>query len=119
MSSVTDRFAKKVALLKRLGLFDADDRSVVVRRAIVRDDLARAYRLVHDVFVDKGYIDPGPNGIRIRLFEALPEMATFVAEVDRRIVAVMSIVPDSEDLGLPSDKAFSQELDGLRSAGRR
>ena len=114
-----DRFAKKVALLKRVGLFDANDRSVVVRRAIVRDDLIRAYRLVHDVFVDKGYIDPEPNGIRIRLFEALPEMATFVAEADGQMVGVMSIVPDSEDLGLPSDKSFSQELDGLRSAGRR
>lgn len=114
-----DRFARKVALLKRVGLFDANDRSVVVRRAIVRDDLIRAYRLVHDVFVDKGYIDPGPNGIRIRLFEALPEMATFVAEADGQMVGVMSIVPDSPDMGLPADKCFKTELDRLRDAGRK
>lgn len=114
-----DRFARKVALLKRVGLFDTDDKSITVRRAIAGEDLTRAYELVHDVFVGEGYIDPKPGGIRVRPFEALPEMATFVAEADGQMVGVMSIVPDSPDMGLPADKCFKTELHRLRDAGRK
>lgn len=112
-------FRKKVALLKRMGLFNSADTEIKVRRAMTERDLRAAYGLVHDVFVESGYIDPQPHGIRLRPFEAIPETATFVADVDGEIVAVMSIVEDDEDLGLPSDKAFGKELDALRREGRR
>lgn len=46
-------------------------------------------------------------------------MATFVAKAEGRVVAVMSIVPDSQEFGLPSDKAFGAELDSLRAQSRR
>jgi len=114
-----DCLRKKVALLRRMGLFNPDDASITVRRAIAEHDLREAYRLVHDVFVESGYIDPQPHGMRLRPFEALPETATFVADAGGQIVAVMSIVEDDEDLGLPSDKAFGKELDALRREGRR
>ena len=73
---------------------------------------------MHDVFVEKGFIDRQTGGVRLRAFEALPEMATFVAKHDERVVAVMSILPDSPDLGLPSDEAFRDELDQMRLMGR-
>jgi hypothetical protein len=113
------RLAKQVALFRRMGMFGVDDRTIVVRRAVTLEDLSAAYALVHDVFVDKGYIDPRPGRIRVRAFEALPRMATFVAERDGMLAGVMSIVPDSADLGLPSDQGFHQELDRLRDERRR
>lgn len=63
------------------------------------EDLPAAYGLVHDAFVDKGYIHTHASGLRLRPFEALPEMATFVAVVDDAVAVVMAIVPDSPDLG--------------------
>ena len=112
-----EKLIRKVILFKKMGMFGQGG-DIRVRRAVSLEDLAAAYQLVHDAFVEKGYISPRPGGIRVRKFETLPEMATFIAEVGRRVVAVMSIVPDSVEFGLPSNEAFSEELDSLRRMGR-
>jgi hypothetical protein len=51
--------------------------------------------------------------------EALPQTATFIAEVGREVVGVQSIAVDSDEFGLPSDGAFRGEIDSLRIGGRR
>ncbi|MCE9591560.1 MAG: hypothetical protein K8S99_13675 [Planctomycetes bacterium] len=112
------KIRRRVARFKQAGLLTASG-DIRIFQAISLNDLTQAYRLVHDVFVQKNYIQPQPGGVRVREFEALPEMATFVAKVDGRVVAVMSVVPDSQDIGLPSDKVFSKELEALRSQNRR
>jgi hypothetical protein len=112
----TDR---RMLLLKRAGLFSSDTKGARITRATGPEDLAAAYRLVHDVFLERGYIEPDQKGIRLRVFEALPETATFVAKAAAEVVGVTSVVVDSPDLGLPSDKAFKVEIDALRSAGRK
>jgi len=119
MACANTRLAKKVALFKRIGFIDPDSHRIRTRRAITLQDLESAYALVCEVFLEKGYINPMQGGVRLRSFEAVPEMATFVAEIDGRIVGVMSIVPDSPGLGLPSDKAFHDDLGRLRAAGRK
>lgn len=110
---------RKLNLLKRSGLFGGDARGAVIERACSVDDLRAAYRLVHEVYTRTGFILPEPTGIRLRIFEASAETATFVAKVDGCVVGVLSLVPDSTDLGLPSDSAFKPELDALRSVGLR
>ena len=82
-------------------------------------ELRAAYALVHDVFVDTGYIHPESGNIRLRIFEACPETATFVAKKDGAVVGVLSVVLDSPEFGLPSDVAFEPELDSLRKQGMR
>lgn len=119
MSHCGEKLARQVALFKRMGMFDPDDRSVRVRRAVTEADLRAAYELVHEVYLEKGYITEKPGRIRLRVFEAFPEMATFLCEKDGQIAAVMSIVPDSVDAGLPSDAAFGEELDAVRRQGRK
>lgn len=112
------KIRRRVARFKQAGLLTASG-DIRIFQAIGLDDLTQAYRLVHDVFVHQNYIQPQPGGMRVREFEALPEMATFVAKVDGKVIAVMSVVPDSTDMGLPSDKVFSDELNKLRESGRR
>jgi ribosomal protein S18 acetylase RimI-like enzyme len=114
--SVADR---KLGLLKRMGLFGENLTGCTIERACRPDDLRQAYRLVHDVFLSRGFIDPDPSRMRVRIYETTPETATFIAKVDDRVVAVLSVVEDSEDLGLPADGAFKDELDELRGAGKR
>jgi ribosomal protein S18 acetylase RimI-like enzyme len=82
-------------------------------------ELRAAYALVHDVFVGTGYIHPEAGGIRLRIFEACPETATFIAKKEGEVVGVLSVVLDSHELGLPSDAAFKVELDSLRKTGAR
>jgi hypothetical protein len=110
---------RRVALLRRAGLFDPDTQGATITRATTLEDLTSAYRLVHDVFVRQGYIHPDETGIRIRVFEAMPETATFIAKADGQVVGVTSVIMDSPELGLPTDKAFAAELDALRAQGRR
>jgi len=110
---------RRMLLLKRAGLFSNDTHGATVTRATSLEDLASAYRLVHDVFVERGYIAPDDSGLRVRVFEALPETATFVAKAGAAVVGVTSMVIDSPDLGLPSDKAFKAEIDSLRAEGRK
>ena len=114
-----EKLAKQVKLFKRMGMFDPNDRGIVVRRAVTEGDLRAAYEIVHEVYLEAGYITEKPGRIRLRVFEAFPEMATFLCEKDGQIAAVMSIVPDSPDAGLPSDGAFGEELDALRRQGRK
>jgi hypothetical protein len=81
-------------------------------------ELVEAYHLVHDAFVEEGLLEPDARRLRLRNCELIPQMATFVAKSQGRVVGVMSVVPDSADLGLPSDHVFGCELDRLRAAGR-
>jgi len=108
-----------MAMLRRMGLFGNDTQGADILRATTLEDLAKAYQLVHDVFVEQGYIHPEETGIRIRPFEALPETATFIAKTASAVVGVTTVVVDSPDLGLPTDKAFRTEVDALRAEGRR
>jgi ribosomal protein S18 acetylase RimI-like enzyme len=120
-SPVTSRrlACRKLALLKQVGLFGADTKGAIIRRAYTARDLQQAYRLVHDVFLDTGYMKPEPSGIRLRMYETLSETATFIAEKNGTVVGVLSVVGDSPELGLPSDAAFKPELDAMRRSSAR
>lgn len=115
----SQRNKRKLALLKRAGLFSGNTEGAVIERACSVEDLRKAYRLVHDVFLGTGYISPEPAGLRLRIFETTSEMATFVAKVDGRVVGVLSMIGDTQDFGLPCDSAFKVELDALRASGAK
>lgn len=114
--SLVDR---KLWLLMRSGLFGDDTKGAQIERACTLEDLRKAYKLVHDVYLGTGFIEPEPAGMRLRIFEMTPDIATFVAKVDGRVVGVLSVLDDTPELGLPSDSAFKDELDTLRVAGKR
>ncbi|MCD4699863.1 MAG: hypothetical protein K8R91_04750, partial [Phycisphaerae bacterium] len=93
-SGKTKRESRRMALLKRTGLFGTDTTGADITRASSLEDLRDAYSLVHDVFIEQGYINHLPGGMRIRPFEALSKTATFVAKVEGRVVGVQSLVVD-------------------------
>ncbi len=88
-----------------------------IERATTFEDLRDAYRLVFEIYSKNGLIVDFNSNIRLRIFEASPNMATFVAKKDGKIIGVISVIGDSEDLGLPSDEAFKDEIDILRKKG--
>ena len=110
---------RKLWLLRRSGLFGSDAKGATFARACTLEDFQKAYRLVHDVYLGTEIIKKEPDGVRLRIFETSLDMATFIAKADGRVVGVLSVVIDSEELGLPSDAAFEKELDGLRATGIR
>lgn len=76
------------------------------------------FRLVHAQYVDRGYAECDPSGRRLLLHHALPTTRMFRVTCAARVVATVSLVPDSV-LGLPMDALYAAELRPLRAAGRR
>jgi ribosomal protein S18 acetylase RimI-like enzyme len=110
--------SRRLAILKRMGLFTSNTKGASILRAVALEDLLGAYRLVHEMFVEEGYMIPRLCGLRVRCYEALPETATFVAKAGEAVVGVQSLVVDTPDLLLPSDSVFHAEIDALRGPYR-
>lgn len=110
---------RKMALLKRSGLFGGDTGGARITRAATLEDLRAAYKLVHKVYLGTGFIKAEDAGMRLRIFETTSDTATFIAKKDGKVVGVLSIIEDTPELGLPSDSAFKEELDVLRAMGRK
>lgn len=82
-------------------------------------ELEDAYRLLATNYRARGYEAPGSTPYRYTPYHALPGTATFVARHDRRVVATLTLVPDTELLGLPMECIYGAEVDRLRRKGRR
>jgi GNAT superfamily N-acetyltransferase len=77
------------------------------------DALEQAFRLLHDQYVEQGYMDPHSTGLRLNIHNALPSTRVFVAKADRRVVGTMTLIVDSQ-LGLPMDQIYADNLGTLR-----
>lgn len=113
------RMTRRIRMLKDAGLLGRSAFTEHISRATTPDDLRDAYRLVHDAYVEQGYILPHHTGLRIRVFEALPHTATFVAKAQGEIIGTMSLVLEAPGLGLPSEKLFRDEILELRANRHR
>ena len=91
---------------------------VWVRRAESREELEQAYRLVYTSYRRRGYLDENPAGVRLTLFNAMPETVTFVSMLEGSVIATVTLVPDTP-IGLPMDEIYADELAHLRAEGRR
>lgn len=91
---------------------------LVFKLAETGDELSQAFAILHDAYVDEGYMAPHPSGMRITRYHALPSSSTLIVLWDNKIVGTVSIIRDSV-LGFPSDKIIdTSELkkDGTRVA---
>lgn len=80
------------------------------------EDVDEALRVVHDGFVEAGFMAPRPSGRRMHLSYLNPGTTFFVARMDGEPVGASALVADGP-FGLPSDRAFAEENDALRRAG--
>ncbi|MGD2174031.1 MAG: hypothetical protein PVJ27_01410 [Candidatus Brocadiaceae bacterium] len=88
-----------------------------VRPATSREELEQAFRLVYSSYLQRGYIGPDPSGVRLSVFNALPGTVTFVSVFEERVIATVTVVPDTP-MGLPMDEIYHREVQELRDAGR-
>lgn len=93
-------------------------KKLVFKLAESRDELSQAFSLLHDSYVDEGYMDPHPSGMRIIKYHALPNSSTLIGLLDGKVVATMLTIRNSA-IGLPSNELVDiAELvkDGTRVA---
>jgi hypothetical protein len=96
-------------------------RDIHVKIATERHEHAQAFELLAANYRARGYEAQGDKPYRFTPYHALPGTVTLVA-VDsacERVVATLTLVPDSEALGLPMETIYGPEVEQLRRAGLR
>ncbi len=102
----------KGALYRRMNM------NVDVKLAETRDEFETAFRIIHDSYVEQGYMKPHPSGLKITKYNALPGTLVIIAREDKQVVATISLVIDSL-LGLPSENIFPGEIKRIRQGSLR
>jgi len=114
---------KTPPIINRMPVINRNLDNIVFRCADSFDEYIKAFRLVHDVYVQTGYIEQTPSGLRITPHHANPSSKVFLgiikSEQQDIPIYTVSVFPDSDKNGLPVDQAFQKELDILRSDGRK
>jgi N-acyl amino acid synthase FeeM len=98
---------------------ESEGREIEVRLASGRDDFAQAFRLLAEKYQARGYDEPGSKLFRFTPYHVLPGTITVVARAGDRVIATLSMVPDTPFLGLPLESTFPEEIARLRGEGRR
>jgi hypothetical protein len=94
-------------------------RTLEVKIASERADLESAFRLLAAGYRARGYEMPSTKLFRYSPYHVLPDTVTVVAKDRDRVVATLSLVPDTSLLGLPMECIYARELNELRREGRR
>ncbi|MBF0485644.1 MAG: hypothetical protein HQL16_03915 [Candidatus Omnitrophica bacterium] len=85
--------------------------------ARTREDLEDSFSLVYKEYAQRKYIPQDfKSKMRLSLYNALPETTTFVGKHADKLIATVTLVPDSP-LGIPMDKIYKTEVDTLRRKG--
>jgi hypothetical protein len=94
-------------------------RDLWVKIASEWSELEQAFELLAGNYRARGYEDQTDKPFRFTLFHALPDTVTLVAVDEQRVLATLTLVPDSDVLGLPMESIYGAEVAQLRQSGRR
>lgn len=62
--------------------------------------------MLHDAYVDSGFMKPDPSGMRVTIYHALsPTTTTLCAKYDGEVVGTISLIRESA-LGFPLQQIF-------------
>lgn len=95
-----------------------DNGNLDIKLADSKDELIKAFSLTHNTYVQSGYMDPHPSGMRIITYNALPSTKVLIVRDNGNVTATITLIFDSP-LGLPSDEIYPEEMDYLRREGRK
>jgi hypothetical protein len=87
---------------------------LVIKQAETESEIKQALTLVHDAYVDLGYMNENKLRLRFTKFLALPTTVILIAKWKEEVVGTISIVSDSA-FGLPSDPVWGEHK--LRAQG--
>ncbi|MCP4672197.1 MAG: N-acyl-L-homoserine lactone synthetase [Desulfobacula sp.] len=116
-------FIRRKIVRAKLPALSLDIENTMFRPAVSLDDYIKCFRLLHDVYVRSGYIDPSESALRIIPQHSNPASKIFLGchlndDSQRIPVYTISLFPDSDE-GLPMDDGFKSQLDTLRNQKRK
>ncbi|MFM6991723.1 MAG: GNAT family N-acetyltransferase [Rhodoferax sp.] len=83
----------------------APDQRLVLKIAETQEELEACFRLLHDAYVDSGFMKPDPSGMRVTIYHALPTTTTLCAKFDGEVVGTLSLIRESV-FGFPLQAIF-------------
>lgn len=84
--------------------------------AVTQQDLEACFSLLHDAYVDSGFMQPHLSGLRVTKYHALPTTTTLFARFDGQIAGTLSIIREGV-FGFPMQSVF--DLTGMRARSGR
>jgi len=90
------------------------DPRLTFKIAETREELEACFRLLHDTYVQRGFMEPDPSRLRVTIYHALPTTTTLCAKYDGKVVGTLSLIRESA-IGFPLQRIF--DLTSIR--GRR
>ncbi len=81
------------------------DPRLVLKIAETKEELEACFRLLHDAYVDSGFMKPDPSGMRVTIYHALPTTTTLCAKFDDEVVGTLSLIRESV-FGFPLQSIF-------------
>ncbi len=78
---------------------------LVLKIAETKEELEACFAVLHDAYVDSGFMKPDPSGMRVTIYHALPTTTTLCAKYDGQVVGTISLIRESE-LGVPLQQIF-------------
>jgi len=88
------------------------------RVARSREDLENSFTLVYREYLKRGYVKESDSKLKLSIYNALPSTTTFVAMLEKEVIATTTLIPDSP-LGLPMDTLYHEELNVLRQQNKK
>jgi GNAT superfamily N-acetyltransferase len=83
----------------------APNRRLVLKIAETKEELEACFAVLHDAYVDSGFMKPDPSGMRVTIYHALPTTTTLCAKYDGKVVGTISLIRESA-LGFPLQRIF-------------
>lgn len=83
----------------------APSERLVLKIAETKEELEACFTVLHDAYVDSGFMKPDPSGMRVTIYHALPTTTTLCAKYDGKVVGTISLIRESA-LGFPLQQIF-------------
>ncbi|HYT32041.1 MAG TPA: hypothetical protein VEO37_05565, partial [Thermoanaerobaculia bacterium] len=109
---------KRRSYLRHLRFHEGELRNLTFKLAETAEEREQAFRVLHDMYVRRGLLDPSLSGLKLNVFSLLPTTAIFIGIREGRVLSTMSLVEDSP-LGLPMEDLYADAVEKVRSRGGR
>lgn len=87
---------------------------LTLKIADTKEELEGCFAVLHDTYVESGFMKPDPSGMRLSVHYALPTTTILCAIYDGKVAGTVSLIRENL-LGMPLQEAF--DLTELRSKG--
>ncbi len=82
---------KRRSYLRHLRFHEGELRNLTFKLAETAEEREQAFRVLHDMYVRRGLLDPSPSGLKLNVFSLLPTTAIFIGIREGRVLSTDAV----------------------------